>query len=299
MSADLKTGNEQNTVCPDGRNGTGEDLKNGGTRDEAAALRICGLSVRGYSHIRSHKECQDYMGICRLPGGKAVLAAADGHGSEGSPYSSAGSAIAVSTFTSVMREVIESAGGSEEQLATYLHREGNTSVARSVENEWKRRIRKYHLRHHRSHKIEGPESLYRLYGTTILGLVLTERYLFAFQIGDGDIIQVDSGTAVHLVRGEKMLGVETHSLCLGQAWKYAVCAVRKREEAANGPLYMISTDGFANSYPDSDAFLAACRDYYETIHAHGFDAASRNLEEWLNQTSRQGCGDDITLILAM
>ena len=34
------------------------------------------------------------------------------------------------------------------------------------------------------------------------------------------------------------------------------------------------------------------------IGEHGFEKVSDNVESWLDETSRLGCGDDITLVLA-
>ena len=63
-------------------------------------------------------------------------------------------------------------------------------------------------------------------------------------------------------------------------------------------LYMLSTDGFSNSYKNNDEFIKTCREYYEMIKQHGFDAVKNNLGSWLKETSELGCGDDITLVLA-
>jgi hypothetical protein len=61
---------------------------------------------------------------------------------------------------------------------------------------------------------------------------------------------------------------------------------------------MLSTDGFVNSYASEGEFKKTCREYYEMIGEHGFDAVKDNLAKWLKETSELGCGDDITLVLA-
>jgi hypothetical protein len=61
---------------------------------------------------------------------------------------------------------------------------------------------------------------------------------------------------------------------------------------------MLSTDGFVNSYASEGEFKKTCREYYEMIGEHGFDAIKDNLAKWLKETSELGCGDDITLVLA-
>lgn len=60
---------------------------------------------------------------------------------------------------------------------------------------------------------------------------------------------------------------------------------------------MLSTDGFVNSYVSEEDHQKTCRDYYDMIAEHGFDAVCSNLGKWLEETSELGCGDDITLVL--
>lgn len=61
---------------------------------------------------------------------------------------------------------------------------------------------------------------------------------------------------------------------------------------------MLTTDGFANSHASDEDFQKSCRDYYNMIGQYGFDAIKENLRKWLTETSENGCGDDITAVLA-
>ena len=142
------------------------------------------------------------------------------------------------------------------------------------------------------------EEVYRLYGTTLIGVLVTESFIFAFQIGDGDIVLVDKDSISKVVETEKILGVETHSLSKIDAWRKAVSVIRRKDAEADKPyLYMLTTDGFANSYISDEEYEKSCRDYYDMIGTHGFDAVCSNMEKWLSETSELGCGDDITLVL--
>lgn len=49
--------------------------------------------------------------------------------------------------------------------------------------------------------------------------MITPLFIFAFQLGDGDISFVDEAGLDHLLEDEKILGVETHSLSKIDAWK--------------------------------------------------------------------------------
>ena len=63
-------------------------------------------------------------------------------------------------------------------------------------------------------------------------------------------------------------------------------------------LYILSTDGFINSYASDEEFKKTCRDYFHMIRQHGFEAVKDNLAKWLKETSEYGCGDDVTVVMA-
>lgn len=263
---------------------------------------IIGKSVQGASHIRKDIECQDAFKKVEFEDGTIILAVADGHGSEACPYSSTGSKSATNVFCDIMSEYHQKFSDNLELLATYLNREGETRVAQAIDSEWKRRIVKQHKRMKRPVPVkeDGEQDVLTVckqYGTTLLGLMVTDTFLFAFQLGDGDIGYIDGNGYEAVVEGDKILGVETHSLSRKDAWEKAISIVR-RTRPESPSVYMLSTDGFANSYKDEASFRATCIDYFNMINEHGADAIRANLPGWLTETSEMGCGDDITLLMA-
>ena len=265
---------------------------------------IFAQSVQGASHKRVNRECQDSYKKREYDDGTVVLAVADGHGSKDCPYSKTGSGIAVNVFCKVMDEFHENYAENLQLLLTYLNREGETRVAQAIDAEWKRRVLKAHANQKREvpRGAEGEKdkaAIYKQYGSTLVGLMITPVFLFAFQLGDGDISFVDEEGYTSLLEDEKILGVETHSLSRIDAWKKAVSVVRRREISAGLPyMLMLTTDGFANSYKNADEFQKTCRDYFSMIAQHGPAAVAANLKAWLSETSEMGCGDDITALIA-
>lgn len=265
---------------------------------------LYGESVKGASHVRNGMPCQDSFKIDEFPGVLSIIAVADGHGSEKSPRSKSGSQIAVNVFSKVMQDYLKNYATTTDELITYLNRDGQVHFAQDICMEWQRRVRKSF----NDSKGEKPltedgqtdwRTVYQMYGTTLLGLLITMNFIFAFQIGDGDIRLIDGEKISPVVESEKILGVETHSLSNTEAWKKAVTSVRRREASGGRPyLYMLSTDGFANSYVSDDEFDKTGREYFDMIRQHGFDTVSSNLGKWLSETSELGCGDDITVVMA-
>ena len=268
------------------------------------ARKIYGKSVKGASHVRSGMPCQDSFRIDEVSADITIIAVADGHGSEKSPRSKSGSQIAVNVFRDIMGMYLVNYSESLSDLVTYLNRDGQIKFAQDICEEWQRRVR----RSYNSTKEDKPldddgyvkwEDVYKLYGTTLVGLLITKTYIYAFQIGDGDIILVDKDSISPVLETEKILGTETHSLSKEDAWRKAVSSVRRKDVDADKPyLYMLSSDGFVNSYASDADHQKTCRDYYDMIETHGFEAVCDNLENWLRETSDLGCGDDITLVLA-
>jgi len=266
--------------------------------------RIYGESVRGASHIRSNTMCQDSLKIVEADENIVIVSVADGHGSASCPYSKTGSRIATNVFCRVMEDILDNFADDMEALPTYLNREGELKVAQAVDTEWKRRVWKAHLDNKREKpllengEVNKPE-VYKQYGTTLLGLMITPKFIFAFQLGDGDIIYIDDNTLQPVITADKILGTETHSLCKMNSWNNALSMIRIRDIDEELPcLFMMSTDGFANSYKTEDDFYKTCRDYYSVIKEHGFEVVSSNLKNWLDETSELGCGDDITVVMS-
>lgn len=63
-------------------------------------------------------------------------------------------------------------------------------------------------------------------------------------------------------------------------------------------MFLMSTDGFANSYKNDNEFIKTCNAYFDTVRQHGIKAVKENLKSWLSETSAMGSGDDITVMMA-
>lgn len=268
---------------------------------------ICGESIKGATHERNGLPLQDSKKIEEISDRITILSVADGHGSEKCPRSDRGSMMAVNAFCDVIKKYLLSYGQTEEGMAnlvTFLNREGDMRFAQDVCEEWQTRVRQSFNRNKVDSFIDENgkvdwKSVYSLYGTTLLGMLITDTFVFTFQIGDGDITMVTEDDVSTLVEPEKFLGTETHSLSKMDAWRKSVASLRRKDADSDMPyMYMLSTDGFANSYASDEDFKKTCRDYYDMIGQHGFEAVKGNLAKWLKETSELGCGDDVTVVMA-
>lgn len=266
--------------------------------------RILGESIQGYTHIQRNLECQDRSLSLELEDGSLVLSVADGHGSRSCPYSGTGAELAVNTFCELIEDLHSGFQNAGDLFSDYLNHQGSLKFAQTVERAWKEAVQTYHLEAGLPMPMtqtgeEDLNALYRLYGTTLLGLLIAPTFVFAFQIGDGDITYADDGGVQPVVVADKLLGVESHSLCSREAWKKAVSTVHFQPWEQHLPCaFLLSTDGLSNSYADDEAFGQTCAQYFEALKTYGPDTVEENLPEWLSETSRLGCGDDTTLLMA-
>lgn len=267
---------------------------------------ICEGIVKGATHVRNQMPCQDNKKIIKISDEITIIALADGHGSSKCPRSDRGSMIAVNSFYHIMKKYLEIYGEDEEDithLMTFLNREGDVRFAQDVCEEWQARVKQSFYKN----KVEGMTNedgsikwplVFSLYGTTLLGMLITDSFVFSFQIGDGDISAVTKDAVEPLVEPEKFLGTETHSLSKPDAWRKAVASVHRLELDSQEPyMYMLSTDGFANSYTSDKEYQKTCIDYLKMLQEYGIDVVQANLKKWLTETSELGCGDDITVVM--
>lgn len=265
---------------------------------------VFGKSIRGASHIRSDTECQDSCKKVVLDDGTIILAVADGHGSKSCPFSKTGSKIAVNVFCDTLKNLYKGYTENQNQFPTYLNREGDTQVSKTIDAEWKRRVVERHKKNKREISIldNGEDdliSVYKQYGSTLLGLLISKGFVFGFQLGDGDICYVTEGGLEKVVEADKILGVETHSLSRENSWEKAITVVRRINIDDNLPaMFSLSSDGYANSYKSEQDFHATIRDYLSMLKEHGITAVKDSLPVWLSETSEMGCGDDITMLVA-
>ena len=262
---------------------------------------IFGEAVKGASHKNNNISCQDAFKIEHLSESCSIVAVADGHGSSACPYSKYGSAMAVNTFCYIIRRIYDSCEGNLAKVLSYLNQDGEIKVAQAIDLEWKKRVLKAHTRSKRDIPVRDNEkkdknAIYKQYGTTLLGLFVAPDFVYAFQLGDGDMILVNKEIIEPIITADKILGVETHSLSKEHSWESSLSSILRLDTIDKPAILMLSTDGFSNSYLNDEEYRKACKDYFDLICEHGSDEIAKHLESWLDDTSKCGCGDDITTL---
>lgn len=235
-----------------------------------------------------------------------VLAVADGHGSAVHARSGLGARFAVDRFLLLAAEFGRAARDFHEpgrlaRLMTYAR----DDFPRALVHDW-REAALAHWDRHRPVADDGarepePDEKLVLYGTTLIGAVLTPWLFVAWQIGDGDLAVVEHDGTLRrpLATGDEDLGDETESLCGREAWR----AVRTHwapvfDEARTPRLVVLSTDGLSKSFASADGYREFVAGLDGRLAAEGSEPVRASLPEWLRQAA-QYSGDDTTLAAAL
>lgn len=277
---------------------------------QASDWRVIGATVRGASHERAGLPNQD--AILWWPdqrqGPPLILVISDGHGSEKSFRSEIGSRIAVECTLTLLRELLLLRPAARHLSA--VKRALEERLPPEIVKEWRAAVDR-HLTETPFSEAElarleakrGPTGLQEVssnprlaYGATVLGALVAADYIAYLQLGDGDILTVttDGSVVRPFAHDPRLMANETTSLCM----EHAAHEVRTRFEAVvdRGPsLILLSTDGYANSFINEEAFLKVGSDLLDMLCDEGAESISEALPGWLAQASVAGSGDDISV----
>jgi hypothetical protein len=277
----------------------------------APPWRWLSASVRGAAHHRTGLPNQDAVrvGRCPLPGTAdgvdapaLVLSLADGHGSARSFRSREGArlavAIALRTAAHLSPAVspLQRKRWAEEQWPLELVRGWQHAVGRRLDRRPFTAAELAPLDAPGRQTLEAHPTL--AYGSTLLSVIVTPAAILYFQLGDGDLLTVapDGSVVRPLPPDARLLGNETTSLCAPRA---ADDARVYCQTLAGAPpaLILAASDGYANAFRDDAGFLQVARDLWDLLGTAGEAAVRPHLRGWLEEASRQGSGDDISVAI--
>ena len=223
--------------------------------------------------------------------GSPILALSDGHGGSSYDRSDVGSAIAVGLAAviagSIGRDVI--AGATPSSAWT-------TELPRRIVQQWRRVVLDD------QNALDAPadamEHVTR-YGATVLGAAIGDDAGLFFQLGDGDLVIVDTDLKVHRPTPAvtDMFGSETESLCQEDA-EYKVRLTRQVRPAKEILMVMLSSDGVSNSFVDDSGFEGFVRDVAERSTTMSREMLRAQLFRWIASCTKFS-GDDVSMALAV
>ncbi len=266
-------------------------------------------SVRGSSHERSglpNQDSAEFWPETSDPHSRTILAIADGHGSAKCCRSNLGSEFAVLEALETCRLLAEC---NEPDLTPIKRQIEEYALAKNLVRNWRERVEQ--------HYADNPfsdEELVRMeitdhtqginpwsaYGATLLVAVVTERFVLYMQLGDGDIVVVDGNGVVKrpLESDSRLIANETTSLSGKEQPWFDFRVSFQTLEGSPPALILLATDGYANSFQDDTGFLKVSSDTMNMILEHGFEVVADSMEGWLEDITKEGSGDDISVGIA-
>lgn len=163
-------------------------------------------------------------------------------------------------------------------------------------------IREYRALAEFRHQCE--EELYKitlLYGTTVNAVVITNKFVFAMGIGDGDIVAVNGKRLEWLLPYSVQFSTNTSSLCgnfgiIPQNFNCIFVPIKKSRKLVdsyfNPELIMISTDGLRNAFLSDYAFCEKMVEISECFKSGKGSNFVRSSKKWLEERTQYGVTQD-------
>src|SRR5205809_5350581 len=299
-----------NMECP-GREGSAPVSSSAFLEETGPPIRwrVTGASRRGGSHVRSGLPNQDaFESWASADGNTAVMAVADGHGSALCFRSEAGSRVAVTTAVELLRKFATTLRSGQSVCA--IADRARALLAEELTQSWRAAVasdlaaKPFTSAEWASLAAlegwKGQQVVQRhpdlAYGSTILAVIATTTYVLCMQLGDGDILFVNSEgeTRRALPKDDQVVPKQTPSLWRPDA------AAEFRVHIDEGPedlpaLIFAATDGYADSYESDHELMEIGRNYLGIVRNEGFDKVEHRLKNFLDQASWSGTGDDTTI----
>lgn len=269
-----------------------------------AASPFCGWrtlcsTVKGVRKKYSQDYCRAGYAARRRA---VVLSVADGHGSAAHFRSDLGSRWAVEEFTACAEVFAAEAadrGGNPANWTGLLN--SARGLPRQVVHRWRERV----LLHECNAPAHGglgarsaDEADLPVYGSTLLGAVVTDHLLLCWQLGDGDVVLVSGAEPPQLPLSEgEEIGDETESLCEPESWRRMRMHWQPLLGRETLPAVLLCTDGLSKSFTDQAGFTDFTQGLHDRVAEQGLAAVEGQLGEWLHRAA-EFSGDDTSLVAA-
>jgi serine/threonine protein phosphatase PrpC len=261
-------------------------------------------SVIGESHIKHGIPNQDAVKTEILSDDIIVSAVADGHGSKKCFRSDYGAHLAVEATILIAKHLHEE-WLEEEELNT---KKIGKYYTKKIVKQWQEQV-DAHIESSpfldeeinelsESEKKSIQKNPRMVYGSTLLIVVLIKHYIVCYQLGDGDILFVSKNKNVSrpLKKDSRHLANDTLSLCLNKPEKEFNIRVF-RDTKGLLEMVMLSTDGYGNSFSNEGSFQKVGIDFVTMIEEDGISVIDDCITAWLEETTKFGSGDDISVSL--
>lgn len=285
----------------------------------------------GYNHIKAKpsKVCEDASGFYD-DDQMHICVVSDGHGSDNYPRTDRGSQFAVEAAIEQIKVFVEeiynpdpenpeeSKSESDELIEKLLHAKINENhllhyLSRNILLKWREYVEKdveenpfqelemlhvsekYKKRYMSENRSERRTE--KAYGCTLIAYVITDRFSFGMQIGDGKCVVIDQNGSVSepIPWDDNCQFNVTTSICDSDASDEFRFFVTEEAPA----VVFCGSDGIDDSYPNIEDMYALYRSILTIFVEHGVSVGKSEIKEYLPVLTKRGSGDDVSIALIM
>lgn len=285
----------------------------------------------GYNHIKAEpsKVCEDASGFYD-DDQMHICVVADGHGSDNYPRTDRGSQFAVDAAIEQIKAFVgkiynpnpenpeKSEKESNELIDKLLHTKINEThllqyLSRNILMKWREFVEKDVEENpfqesemanvsEKYKKRYMPEDISerraeKAYGCTLIAYVVTEKFCFGMQIGDGKCVVIDQNGSISepIPWDENCQMNVTTSICDSDASdEFRFFATDEKPSAV-----FCGSDGIDDSYANVEEMYALYRSILKIFVEHGIEVGKSEIKEYLPVLTKRGSGDDVSIALIM
>lgn len=285
----------------------------------------------GYNHIKAEpsKVCEDASGFYD-DDQMHICVIADGHGSDNYPRTYRGSQFAVDAAIEQIKAFVGkiyhpnpenpeiSEKESNELIDNLLHAKINEThllqyLSKNILMKWRELVEKDVEANpfqesemvnvsEKYKKRYMPEDISerraeKAYGCTLIAYVVTEKFSFGMQIGDGKCVVIDQdGTVSEPIPWDENCQMNiTTSICDSDASDEFRFFVTEEIPSA----VFCGSDGIDDSYVNVEEMYALYRSILKIFVEHGIEVGKSEIKEYLPVLTKRGSGDDVSIALIM
>ena len=259
------------------------------------------LSVQGASHIKKNKECQDASAsycddFCSI----AVIC--DGHGGNDYMRSAYGSKFASEVTLNNIKNFMNSVTAEEmRNNSNHLIKQLEASII----NDWNEAIYNHFnenpfteeelagISDRARQKYTEQERIESAYGTTIIGVAMTDEFWIGIHIGDGKCVAVNpQGRFLQPIPWDNKCFLNaTTSICDSDALSNFRHFYSEKLPIA----VFVGSDGIDDCFKDNEQLHNLYRTVLYSFMTNDFEAAVDELYDYLPRLSAKGSGDDMSI----
>lgn len=267
------------------------------------------ISVRGYSHKKCDKPCQDHSASWATEKYGAAIVC-DGHGGDKYIFSADGSKAACELGGKMIKEFMQKVYTKENCLLNHSNYDEMLSrLERAIISAWRDRIesmieKKSPLESGYFKLLEDKDQRSleknptKAYGTTFIAAVVCDDFCFVLQIGDGNAVLLHSDGTAEIpkeLEDDTLQFNLTTSMCNSDAANSFRHCYRDNDNEVKGVA--LTSDGIINSYPSQEAYLSLIKNAYAAFEEDDEKIAKSELKKALNAISEKGSGDDLSFAI--